>query len=81
MATVNELIRQLNKVEDKEQTIVFQYWLAEHFDEEPTEEQFYEASEALWADSVWQEALDTLREEVASVVARDSEEKEEEEDE
>ena len=78
MATVNELIKQLNKIEDKEQTIVFQYWLAEHFDEEPTEEQFYEASEALWADALWQEALDTLREEVASVVARDSEEKEDE---
>mgnify|MGYP007092090559 CR=1 FL=1 len=78
MATVNELINQLNKIEDKEQTIVFQYWLAEHFDEEPTEEQFYEASEALWADALWQEALDTLREEVASVVARDSEEKEDE---
>jgi hypothetical protein len=77
-ATVQELINQLNKVEDKEQTIVFQYWLAEHFDEEPTEEQFYEASEALWADSVWQEALETLTEEVASVIARDSEEEEEE---
>jgi hypothetical protein len=80
MATVQELINQLNKVENKEQTIVFQYWLAEHFDEEPTEERFYEASEALWADSLWQEALETLTEEVASVIARDSEEKEEEED-
>ena len=81
MATVNELINQLNKIEDKEQTIVFQYWLAEHFEPEPTEEQFYEASEALWADSLWQDALDTLREEVDSVVARDSEDKEEEEEE
>jgi hypothetical protein len=80
MATVQELINQLSKIENKEQTIVFQYWLAEHFDQEPTEEQFYEASEALWADSLWQEALDTLSEEVASVIARDSEEEEEEQE-
>jgi hypothetical protein len=77
MATVNELIRQLNKIEDKEQTVVFQYWLASDFDQEPTEEQFYEASEALWADSVWQEALEILTEEVARVVSESEEEEEE----
>jgi hypothetical protein len=78
MATVQNLIDQLSKVEDKEQTIVFQYWLAEHFDPQPTDEQFYEASEALWADALWQEALETLTEEVASVIAKESGEEEEE---
>ena len=77
MATVNDLIKQLQEVENKDQTIVFQYWVASDFDPQPTEEQFYEASDALWADSLWQDALEILTEEVARVVSNDSEEEEE----
>ena len=32
MATIQRLIDQLNEVEDKEQPLVFQYYLKEHFD-------------------------------------------------
>ena len=44
MATVQNLIDQLNKIEDKEQSVIFQYFLAEHFEFDdkgtPTAEQF-----------------------------------------
>ena len=33
MATVNELIEQLNEIEDKDQPIAFQYYLKEHLEQ------------------------------------------------
>jgi hypothetical protein len=49
MITVANLIAQLSEIEDKEQPIAFQYYLAEHFEFEdlgsPTPEQFAKAVE------------------------------------
>jgi hypothetical protein len=49
MNTVANLIAQLSEIEDKEQPIAFQYYLAEHFEFEdlgsPTTEQFAKAVE------------------------------------
>jgi hypothetical protein len=47
MNTVADLIAQLSEIEDKEQPIAFQYYLAEHFEFEdlgsPTKKQFAKA--------------------------------------
>ena len=53
MTTVRQLIEQLNLIEDKEQVVIFQYYLAELFeyhDEEtasPNKEQFAEIAETI----------------------------------
>lgn len=38
MTTVNQLIQQLQEIEDKEQPIVFQYYIAEHFIDPETDD-------------------------------------------
>lgn len=63
--TVQELINYLNDIEDKDQAVIYQYYLAEHFDfydgtPTPTAEQFNKAVEDLDCETLWDEAHDTL---------------------
>lgn len=65
MATVQNLIDQLNKIENKEQSVLFQYFLAEHFEfadgtPSPTAEQFDRVAEELDDESLWDDAQQTI---------------------
>ena len=66
MATVKDLISQLEQIEDKEQSVIFQYFLAEHFGSKwgekynPTPEQFEQAVDNLDDESLWEEAHETV---------------------
>jgi len=79
MATVNDLINQLNKVKNKEQTVIFQYYLAEHFEldgEEPTAEQFDEAADNLDDNSLWDEAGETINDYICGIMTSQKEDSE-----
>jgi hypothetical protein len=58
--TVQELINYLNDIEDKEQPVIYQYFLAEHFSATPA--QFESAVDALDCEDLWDDAHDTVRE-------------------
>jgi hypothetical protein len=64
MATVKQLIEQLQEIKDKDQTIMFQYFLAKHFEFEdlgiPTPAQFDRAFEDLDEYSLWDDAAETI---------------------
>jgi hypothetical protein len=83
MATVQNLIDQLNKIEDKEQSVIFQYYLAEHFEFEdkgtPTAEQFDEATDDLDDSSLWDDSAETINDYLFGLMNTDEEEEEEEE--
>jgi hypothetical protein len=76
MATVQNLIDQLNKIDDKEQSIMFQYYLAEHFDldgETPTSEQFDQTADDLDDESLWTEAQETINDYLCGIMTNDKE--------
>jgi hypothetical protein len=86
MATVKDLISQLEQIEDKDQSIIFQYFLAEHFEfndgtPSPTAEQFDEAVDDLDDESLWEEAHETVNDYLYGLASKDEDEDEEEEDE
>jgi hypothetical protein len=86
MATVKDLIQQLNEIEDKEQSIIFQYFLAEHFEfsdgtPSPTAEQFDEAVDDLDDESLWEEAHETVNDYLYGLASNDEADDEEDEDE
>jgi hypothetical protein len=58
--TVQELINYLNDIKDKEQPVIYQYFLAEHFSATPA--QFESAVESLDCEELWDDAHDTVRE-------------------
>jgi len=61
MATsVQELIDYLKDIEDKEQPVIYQYFLAEHFSATPA--QFDSAVESLDCEDLWYDAHATVRE-------------------
>ena len=83
MATVQNLIDQLNKIENKEQSVIFQYFLAEHFEfsdlggvRQPTAEQFDEATENLDDGSLWDESAETINDYLFGIMNRDEDEEE-----
>lgn len=84
MSTVQNLIDQLNKIEDKEQSVIFQYYLAEHFEFEdkgtPTAEQFDEATEDLDDESLWDDSAETINDYLSGIMNTDEEESEKEEE-
>lgn len=61
--TVKELINYLNGIKDKDQPVIYQYYLAEHF--EVDEKKFATAVEDLDDESLWDEAYDTLKDYLA----------------
>ncbi len=64
MATVRDLIEQLRELKDHDQPIIYQYYLAEHFEFEnlgnPTEDQFAQVAEDLSDDELWRDAAETI---------------------
>lgn len=86
MATVKDLISQLEQIEDKDQSIIFQYFLAEHFEfndetPSPTAEQFDEAADELDDESLWEEAHETVNDYLYGLASSEDDEDEEEEEE
>lgn len=86
MATVKSLIEQLEKIEDKDQSIIFQYFLAEHFEfndgtPSPTAEQFEEMIDNLDDESLWEEAHETINDYLYGLASSEDDEEEENEDE
>lgn len=84
MATVKDLIEQLSKIEDQDQPIIFQYWVAEDFEFNdgsgtPTQEQFAEVADDLYPDTLWEDAREIVNDALYDVVIRDSEEEEDDE--
>lgn len=60
-ATVKELIKQLEEIEDKNQSVIFQYYLAEDFD--VSDEDFDQAADLDYHyDELWSEAYQSLKE-------------------
>lgn len=76
MATVKELIKYLEEIPNKEQPIIYQYYIAEHFD--TTAEVLETAIEDLDCDELWIDAYRTLEEYIESV-EREGEEEDDEE--
>jgi hypothetical protein len=81
MATVQNLIDQLNKIENKEQSVIFQYFLAEHFEfadgtPSPTAEQFDKVAEDLDDESLWEDAHETVNDYAYGICESENEEEE-----
>jgi hypothetical protein len=74
MATVKQLIEQLQEIENKDQTVIFQYFLADHFDldgQTPTAGQFDQAFEDLDDYSLWDDACDTINDYLCGLMMRE----------
>jgi hypothetical protein len=56
--TVKELIKYLSTIENQEQPVIYQYYLAEHF--EVSDKKFGKAVNDLDHESLWDEAYETL---------------------
>jgi hypothetical protein len=81
MTTVANLIAQLSEIENKEQPIIFQYFLAEHFEfsdlgevRQPTLEQFDQVADALDHESLWDEARETINDYAYGICESENEE-------
>jgi hypothetical protein len=57
--TVKELIKYLQTVENQDQPVIYQYYLAEHF--EVSDKKFSKAVDDLDDESLWDEAYQTLK--------------------
>lgn len=63
MITIKELIQQLQEIENKDQTVIAQYFLAEDFEldgESPTAAQFDNAAKNLDHHTLWDDSAETL---------------------
>lgn len=83
MASIQDLIDQLNQIDDKNQSIMFQYYLAEHFEfsdgtPSPTAEQFDQAVDDLDDESLWEDAHETINDYLYGICESDNEQEENE---
>ena len=83
MASIQDLIDQLNQIDDKDQSIMFQYYLAEHFEfsdgtPSPTSEQFDQAVDDLDDESLWEDAHETINDYLYGICESDNEQEENE---
>jgi hypothetical protein len=81
MASIQDLIDQLNQIDDKDQSIMFQYYLAEHFEfsdgtPSPTPEQFDQAVDDLDDESLWEDAHETINDYLYGICESDNEQEE-----
>jgi hypothetical protein len=71
MNTVRELIKQLQEIQNQDQTVIAQYFLAEHFDyalyegdTQATAEEFDKAAENLDPSFLWDKAAEIVNDEL-----------------
>lgn len=77
MITIKELIEQLQEIENKDQTVIAQYFLAEHFEfdgESPTAAQFDKAAEDLGHNALWDDPAETLNDYLCGLMFAEREE-------
>lgn len=76
MATVNQLIKQLSEIEDKDQTVAFQYYLANDFEhlfrDEPdvSPSDIFSEAVSLSEDYLWDHTYDNLAREITDEIER-----------
>lgn len=63
MPTVRSVINQLSEL-DPDEVIIFQYWSADDFDSKPSQRQFAKVIDNLWADALWEDAYETISDEI-----------------
>lgn len=71
MNTVRKLIEQLQEIENQDQTVIAQYYLAEHFwfdDEQPTETEFHKVAEHGEIKYIWETAAEHINDKLAALV-------------
>jgi len=71
MNTVRELIEQLKEIENQNQTVIYQYYLAEHFwmdDEQPTAAEFETVAENGEMKYIWDDAGEYINDKLAALV-------------
>jgi hypothetical protein len=71
MNTVRELIKQLEEIENKDQKVIAQYFLAEHFwmdDEQPTAAEFRKVAEHGEMKYIWDSAAEHINDKLAELV-------------
>jgi hypothetical protein len=71
MTTVKQLIEQLQEIPDQDQTIIAQYFLAEHFwmdDEQPTPAEFERVAEDGETKYIWESAAEHINDNLAALV-------------
>jgi hypothetical protein len=70
--TVRDLIAQLQEIKDKDQAVIFQYFLADHFSfdtlKTPTPEEFDQVAENLDDASLWDDAAETISDYLFGIV-------------
>lgn len=74
MTTIRELIEQLQEIENKDQTVIAQYFLADHFDldeQSPTPAQFDQAARDLGHSALWDDPCDTLNDYLCGQMTRE----------
>lgn len=81
MASIQDLIDQLNQIDDKDQSIMFQYYLAEHFEfsdgtPSPTAEQFDQVVDDLDDESLWADAHETINDYLYGICESENEQEE-----
>ena len=71
MNTVRELIEQLKEIENQNQTVIYQYYLAEHFwmdDEQPTAAEFETVAQRAEMEFIWDRAAAEINDILAALV-------------
>lgn len=71
MDTVRELIKQLQEIENQDQTVIAQYFLAEHFwmdDEQPTAAEFETVANDGETKYIWESAAEHINDKLAALV-------------
>jgi predicted RNA-binding protein with EMAP domain len=72
--TVKQLIQELQEVEDQDQAVIYQYFLAEHFEfdqVEATPEQFEQVADDLEHSALWDDPAQTINDYLFWIVVKD----------
>lgn len=77
MTTVRELIEQLEEIENKDQPVIWQYYLAEHFEfnldtgnTSPTLEEFEKVAEKTNAWTIWEDTAQDINDLIFDEIAK-----------
>jgi hypothetical protein len=71
MTTVKQLIEQLQEIPDQDQTVIYQYYLAEHFwmdNEQPTPAEFETVAKDGETKYIWESAAEHINDNLATIV-------------
>lgn len=75
--TVRQLIQELQKIDNQDQAVIYQYFLTEHFEfdqVEATAEQFERVAEDLSINELWEDPAQIINDYLWNVVMNEQEE-------